>query len=56
MLNGRTTGVSATLKYKFCPKMDAVMATQVIATVKIVSACRQIVAVFCQDSHRNELF
>ena len=30
------------LKYKFCPKMDAVMATHVMATVKIVSACAQL--------------
>ena len=37
----RTTGVLALLKYKFCPKMDADMATNVIATVKMVSACRQ---------------
>ena len=37
----RTTGVLALLKYRFCPKMDADMATNVIATVKIVSACRQ---------------
>lgn len=37
----RTTGVLALLKYKFCPKIDADIATNVIATVKIVSACRQ---------------
>ncbi len=27
------------MKYRFCPKMDAVMATHVMATVKMVSAC-----------------
>ena len=41
MQRERTTGVLALLKYKFCPKIDADMATNVIATVKIVSACKQ---------------
>lgn len=36
----RTNGVDATLKYKFWPNMDAVMATHVMATVKMVSAWR----------------
>lgn len=41
MQSVRTTGVLALLKYRFCPKMDADMATNVIATVNIVSACKQ---------------
>jgi len=43
----RTSGVAAMLKYRFCPKMDAVMATHVMATVKMVSACARLPLPFC---------
>ena len=39
--------MDAMLKYRFCPKMDAVMATHVMATVKMVSACARLPLPYC---------